>query len=158
MIRYSLVCEGGHEFDSWFPGSAAYDEQARRGLVECPFCRSTQVKKSIMSPRLAKGGLVEAPSESGPAKEAESAGETAAPVVMDERLVALRSMIREMRTAIAKHTTDVGSSFPEQARKMHAGETEHRPIRGEATREEVRDLVEDGVPILPVPALPDEWN
>ena len=156
MIRYSLVCENGHEFDSWFPGSDAYDEQARRGLVECPACRTTQVKKSIMAPRLSKGGS-EPASDSAPANES-SERQSPAPVVMDERLVALRTMIREMRTTIAKHTTDVGSAFPDEARKMHTGEIEHRPIRGEATADEARELIEDGVPIMPMPMLPDERN
>ena len=155
MIRYSLLCESSHEFDSWFPGSAAYDEQARRGLVECPLCRSTNVKKSIMSPRLGKGA--EAGVEAAPAEDGGDA-QPPAPVVMDERLVALRSMIREMRTAIARHTTDVGSAFPDEARRMHTGETEHRAIRGEATPDEARELLEDGVPILPMPMLPDERN
>ena len=156
MIRYSLICENAHEFDSWFPGSAAYDEQARRGLVECPMCRSTQVRKSIMAPRLAKGSVDPAPA-SPPSVDTGEA-QSPAPMVMDERLVALRSMIREMHSTIAKHTTDVGSAFPDEARKMHTGEIEHRPIRGAATPDEARELIEDGVPILPVPMLPDERN
>ena len=131
MIRYSLVCENGHQFDSWFPGSAAFDEQARRGLVECPMCRSLKVRKSIMAPRLAKG----ASGRRAELRTIAGAGEpqSPAPVVMDERLAALRTMIREMRATIARHTTDVGSAFSDEARKMHAGEIEHRPIRGEAT-------------------------
>lgn len=150
MIRYSLVCENEHEFDSWFPGSMAYDEQVRRGIVECPACGSAQVRKSIMAPRLGKSG--------GSATSDDGQEAATAPAVMDERLVALRGMIREMRAKIAEHTVDVGASFPEQARKMHYGEVEHRPIRGEARPEEARELVEEGVPILPVPVLPDERN
>lgn len=153
MIRYSLVCDSGHEFDSWFPGSAAYDEQARRGLVECPTCGSVQVRKSIMAPSLAKGGA----SASEPVEDA-ATPQAAVPVVMDERLAALRTMIREMRTSIAQHTTDVGPAFPDEARKMHNGDVEHRPIRGEATPDEARELIEDGVPILPIPMLPDDRN
>lgn len=157
MIRYSLVCENGHQFDSWFPGSAAYDEQARRGLVECPMCRSVQVRKSIMAPSVAKGGMsAGAPDGETPAGAEEPHPST--PVVMDERLAALRTMIREMRATIASHTTDVGAAFPDEARKMHNGETEHRPIRGEATPAEARELVEEGVPILPIPMLPDDRN
>ena len=155
MIRYSLQCEHDHQFDSWFPGSAAYDEQARRGLVECPVCRSTEVRKSIMAPRLAKG-TGEASREDAPS--ASDGMPEKPPAILDERLQALRTMIREMRTTIAKHTTDVGSAFPDEARRMHDGEIEHRPIRGEATPEEAKALIEDGVPILPVPMLPDERN
>lgn len=159
MIRYALQCEHDHEFDSWFPGSAAYDEQARRGLIECPFCRSAKVRKSIMSPRLGKGTFDATAEASGGVPATDIASPPAAtPAIMDERLVALRTMIREMRATIAKHTTDVGSSFPDEARRMHDGEIEHRPIRGEATPDEARALIEDGVPILPVPALPDERN
>lgn len=166
MIRYSLRCEDGHEFDSWFPGSAAYDEQVRRGLVECPLCHSTHVMKAIMAPRVArtdtpKALAARASSDETPVANSEGSGDQSPPpmpVVMDERLVALRSMIREMRTAIAERTTDVGSSFPDEARKMHFGEAEHKPIRGEATLAEARELIEDGVPILPVPTLPDDRN
>ena len=155
MIRYSLVCENGHEFDSWFPGSTAYDEQARRGLVECPVCQSLQVRKSIMAPRLAKGsGLT----LNQPAPEAENDSQATAPVVMDERLAALRAVIREMRATIDSQTTDVGAAFPDEARKMHNGEIETRPIRGEAAPREARELIEDGVPILPIPVLPDDRN
>ncbi len=154
MIRYSLVCENGHEFDSWFPDSGAYDEQARRGLVECPVCHSPQVRKSIMAPRLARGGSV----ESEPAAASTDELQASPPVVMDARLAALRAVIREMRATIDSQTTDVGSAFPDEARKMHNGEIENRPIRGEASPREARDLIEDGVPILPIPMLPDDRN
>ena len=157
MIRYSLQCEHEHEFDSWFPDSSAYDEQARRGLVECPLCRSTQVRKSIMSPRLAKGGA-EVPRDVGTPDSDGAVVSAQKPAILDERLLALRTMIRDMRTSIAKHTTDVGSAFPEEARRMHEGDIEHRPIRGEATPDEARALIEDCVPILPVPMLPDDRN
>ena len=155
MIRYSLVCENGHEFDSWFPDSAGYDEQARRGLVECPVCQSLKVRKSIMAPRLAKGGLMEA---NDTAPSAADEAQAATPVVMDARLSALRAVIREMRATIDSQTTDVGTAFPDEARKMHNGEIENRPIRGEASPQEARELIEDGVPILPIPVLPDDRN
>ncbi len=156
MIRYALVCENGHEFDSWFPGSAAFDEQARRGLVQCALCPSIHVRKSIMAPSLSKGGAVG--QAEGEALSEVKSDPPPAPTVMDERLVALRAMVRDMRTKIAEHTADVGSRFLEEARKMHYGEAEHRPIRGEAKPDDVRELLEEGVPILPVPMLPDERN
>ena len=149
MIRYTLACDNGHEFESWFPGSDAFDEQVRRGLVDCPSCRSTTIRKSIMAPALARGG-------GDPVSPV--AAEEVLPTVIDERLAALRTMVREMRDTIAKTTTDVGTAFPEEARKMHFGETEQRPIRGEASPDEARDLIDEGVPILPVPVLPDERN
>lgn len=154
MIRYSLVCEDGHEFDSWFPDSAAYDEQARRGLVECPVCHSLQVRKSIMAPRLVRGSGTEGEPVVPPADQTGPSP----PLVMDARLAAMRAMIREMRATIDSQTTDVGAAFPDEARKMHAGEIENRPIRGEASPREARELIEDGVPILPIPMLPDDRN
>ena len=157
MIRYALLCASGHAFDSWFPGSDAYDEQVRRGLVECPACRSTDIRKSIMAPRLAKGATDPLAQTQAPSVP-DVTGQSAPAPVLDERLAALRAAVREMRTAIARHTTDVGAAFPDEARRMHTGEIDARPIRGEATHEEARELLEDGVPILPVPMLPDDRN
>jgi hypothetical protein len=153
MIRYTLACDEGHEFESWFPGSAAFDEQARRGLVECPTCRSTHVRKSIMAPALTRGGG----EREAAAAESPVVAEPSSPAV-DEGPAALREMVRALRAAVVAHTTDVGAAFPEEARKMHFGEAEHRPIRGEATPDEARELIEDGVAIMPVPVLPEERN
>jgi hypothetical protein len=149
MIRYTLACDNGHEFESWFPGSDAFDQQVRRGLVECPSCRSTNIRKSIMAPALSRGSNE---------PELPPVAPDTHPVVMDERLVAPRMMVRDMRDTIARTTRDVGAAFPEEARKMHFGETEHQPIRGEASPDEARALIDEGVPILWVPVLPDERN
>lgn len=162
MIKYSLVCENGHEFDSWFANSDAFDVQAKRGFVECPHCRSTLVTKAIMAPRIVR-------TDRGPrhAEVREPTSTEAAPPVpsmpqpvalLDERQQALRQMVRELRQKIVENSVDVGSRFPEEARKMHEGETPQRSIHGQATFEEAKALVDDGIPVMPIPSLPEERN
>ena len=150
MIRYALVCDGLHKFESWFPGAEAYEQQVNRGLVTCPICNSAVVTKAIMAPNVAR---------------TDRGGPAAAPVaqpqqvaLLDEKMQALRAMMREMRARIIESTTDVGASFPEEARKIHEGEAEARPIRGEASWDEARALSEEGIEIMPIPVLPEERN
>lgn len=134
MIRYALACGNGHDFESWFGDSEAFETQRARGLVECPLCGSKEIEKRIMTPALAR------------AEEAAS----------DPRAADMRARLRALRAEIAEKTEDVGRRFPEEARRMHAGDAPERAIRGEASRDEARALLEEGVPILPVPILPDE--
>jgi hypothetical protein len=141
MIKYSLVCDKAHAFESWFPDSDSYDAQARRGLVACPECGSIHVQKAMMAPAVA-----------GRASTPEATGEVA---LLDERHAKLREVARAVRRQIIANTEDVGRKFPEEARAMHEGEMPTRSIRGEATPEEARSLLEDGVGVLPLPALPD---
>ena len=155
MIKYSLVCDAAHEFESWFPGSESYEEQARRGFVECPHCQSTKVSKAIMAPNVARKDRDAAPAE--PAAPAPPAAPQ--PVaLLDEKQQHLRAMIRDLHEKIVASSDDVGESFPEEARKMHEGETPARSIRGKASFEEARALLEDGIPVLPIPDLPEERN
>ena len=155
MIKYSLVCDAAHEFESWFPGSESYEEQARRGFVECPHCQSTKVSKAIMAPNVARKDRDAAPAE--PATPAPPAAPQ--PVaLLDEKQQHLRAMIRDLHEKIVASSDDVGESFPEEARKMHEGETPARSIRGKASFEEARALLEDGIPVLPIPDLPEERN
>ena len=145
MIKYALICDASHVFDSWFRDSDAYDLQARRGFVTCPDCHSAIVRKAIMAPAIAtRRGGAEAEPESA-----------AAVAVLDERDAARRKMMRKLRRHITDNTEDVGPRFPEEARAMHDGEMEARPIMGEATPREARALIEDGIAILPVPVPPD---
>jgi hypothetical protein len=150
MIRYALVCDGLHEFESWFPGAEAYDSQVKRGLVTCPICNSAAVTKAIMAPNIARKDR-EQPTEAPAAQPQQVA-------LLDEKMQALRAMMREMRAKIIEQTTDVGASFPEEARRIHEGEAESRPIRGEASWDEARALTEEGIEIMPIPTLPDERN
>ena len=165
MIRYSLQCERRHEFEIWFKNSADYDSQSKRGLVACPSCGSTKVEKALMTPSLGAGTKkrrAAAPSEpapSEPAPAAPAAGETKTPVAMvspQER--EFRAKLRELRDHLTKNAENVGGKFPEEARKMHYGEIEHRSIYGEASPQEAKDLADEGVEFHPLPVLPDERN
>ncbi len=124
MIRYALRCEAGHDFESWFNNSTAFDRQAARGLVACPMCGSAKVEKAIMAPSLSAGGE---PSPSAPAAEPEK---TPVAIVSKEE-VALRKKLKELRDHVVKNADYVGEKFPEEARRMHYGEIEHRSIYGE---------------------------
>jgi len=162
MIRYSLACERGHEFDSWFASSSAYDKQAKRGLVACPICGSTKVEKAIMAPRLARSDKaidVPAPPAAptpAPTAPAPQGPEPVAMISPQER--ELRTKLKELRDHLTKNAENVGRKFPEQARKMHYGEIEHRSIYGEASPQEAKDLHEEGIEFHPLPVLPDEHN
>ena len=155
MIRYALACNKGHSFDSWFQDSAAYDKQAKRGLVTCPHCGSAKVEKAIMAPRLsatAKKRKVPAEAAGAPAPDTQ-------PVAMiSPQEQEFRAKLKELREHIVKNADDVGQKFPEEARKMHYGETEHRSIYGVATPEDAKELAEEGIEFHPIPILPDERN
>jgi hypothetical protein len=159
MIKYALICDADHTFESWFPDSASYDKQVKRGLVTCPFCQTTKVSKAIMAPNVARKDkdrvLVANDDEAAPAPVAAPAQNIA---LLDEQQQQLRGMIRELHEKIVANTDDVGDSFPEEARKMHEGDAPARSIRGKASFEEARELLEDGIPVLPIPDLPEERN
>jgi hypothetical protein len=160
MIRYSLACENGHSFESWFDNSATYDKQVKRGLVMCPVCDTSKVEKAIMAPRLAHASnIAEArPVAASPPAEA-PASEPAAPVAMlspHER--EFRKKLKELRDHLTKNADYVGQRFPDEARKMHYGEIEHRSIYGEATPDQAKDLHDEGIEFHPLPVLPDERN
>jgi hypothetical protein len=156
MIHYALVCNKGHEFDGWFADSIAYDKQVKRKLVACPHCGSAKIDKAIMAPRLSgarkRKQPAELPSPAAPTPEK-------APVAMiSPREQELRSKLKELRDHLTKNADHVGQKFPEEARKMHYGETEHRSIYGEASPEDARALAEEGIEFHPLPILPDERN
>jgi hypothetical protein len=147
MIRYNLRCDRGHSFESWFQSSSAYDSQVKRKLVTCAVCGSAKVEKAIMAPQIAgskkRGGPVPADS-SMPATMAQ------------ER--ELRAELRELHDHLVKNADNVGTRFPKEARKMHYGDIEHRPIYGEASPEEAKSLIEEGVEVGSLPVLPDDRN
>jgi len=163
MIRYALACEKGHAFESWFQSSAAYDKQVKRGLVTCPVCNSAKVEKAIMAPQLSgtkKRGEASPPQEvSSSATPPATPPEAPAPVAMvspQER--ELRKKLKELREHLVKNADYVGKKFPEEARKMHYGEIEHRSIYGEASPDQAKELHEEGIEFHPLPVLPDERN
>jgi hypothetical protein len=162
MIRYALNCEKGHSFESWFQDSAAFDKQAKRALVSCPHCGSTKVEKAIMAPRLASSRKRNAAVEvetPAPVPMAPTSTPNNAPVAMiSPQEQVFRTKLKELREHLTKNADNVGQKFPEEARKMHYGEIEHRSIYGEATPKDAKDLLEEGIEFHPLPILPEERN
>ncbi len=148
MIRYALACEQAHEFESWFPSSGAYDAQAARGLLTCPYCGSTKIDKQIMAPRLARA-------EKEPVA---AAGPDQPMALLSERERAIRAMLKAVREHVMKHAEHVGDRFPEEARRIHYGEVEYRSIYGEASPAEARELLEEGIEVHPLPVIADDRN
>jgi hypothetical protein len=160
MIRYSLVCDDRHEFDIWFKNSADYDKQRKRSLVTCPVCGSAKVEKAIMAPRIVskKGrdrALAPAPVETAAPAEAPATESTSLMMAQEREL---RAKIKELRDHIVKNADNVGEKFPNEARAMHYGDKEHRPIYGEASPDEARALIDEGVEVSPLPTLPEDRN
>jgi hypothetical protein len=160
MIRYALRCDKAHDFESWFADSAAYDKQIKRKLIACPRCGSTKVEKAIMAPRLAgarKRAAAAEPRIDAPA--AADKAQAATPVAMiSPQEQELRTKLKELRDHLTKNADHVGVKFPEEARKMHYGEIEHRSIYGEASPEDAKALAEEGIEFHPLPILPEERN
>jgi len=145
MIKYSLICDQDHEFEGWFNSSDDYDTQRKRGFVECPNCGSQKVSKALMAPGVAgtkkTGGSNQAIANIAPQ--------------MPEEVV---SKIREIKQHIEKNSENVGDKFPEEARKIHYGESEARGIYGKASVKEAVELAEEGVGVVPIPDLPEDKN
>jgi hypothetical protein len=156
MIRYSLRCERGHGFESWFQSSSAYDSQVKRKLVTCPACGSAKVEKAIMAPQIvSKKGRDSAAPAAATSTDVTASGST--PLMMAQERE-LRAKLKELLDHIVKNADNVGERFPNEARKMHYGDIEHRPIYGEASPDEARSLIDEGVEVSPLPVLPDDRN
>lgn len=154
MILYALACDAGHRFDSWFRDSIAFDDQAERHLVSCPVCHSTIVAKTIMAPAVV--GAQPAPDVSPTGRvDAQATPQLA---LLDEPGQAFRAAVKAFRDRLMAEGKDVGRHFPDQARRMHDGDIPYQPIRGQASPDEARGLIEDGVMIMPLPSLPEELN
>ncbi|SHK20042.1 hypothetical protein SAMN02745194_04415 [Roseomonas rosea] len=152
MIHYQLRCSQEHGFDGWFKDSAAFDKLAATGLVDCPVCGDTKVRRDLMAPAIAKtrGEPVpvkapEAPPQAAPQEVAATAGPMPAQVL---------ALLQRMRAEVEKNCDHVGRDFAEEARKMHRGETERRGIYGEATAEEAESLADEGIEIGRIPWVP----
>ncbi|HEY5380496.1 MAG TPA: DUF1178 family protein [Pseudolabrys sp.] len=158
MIRYALNCDKGHGFESWFTDSGAYDKQAKRGLVTCPFCGSGKVDKAIMAPRLSGARKRKAPIEMPQAEVAPPPAAPAPVAMMSPQEQEIRGKLKELREHLTKNADDVGQKFPEETRKMHYGEIEHRSIYGVATPDDAKELAEEGIEFHPLPILPGERN
>lgn len=136
MIRYTLVCGNDHEFEGWFRSAAAYEEEETAGRLECPLCGDRSIRRAPMAPAVHTGNGRE-------------------PEGRRERLARMLKALRELQRYAEENFEDVGERFPEEARKIHYGEVEPRGIRGVARGEEVRELLEEGIEVLPLPRLPE---
>jgi hypothetical protein len=140
VIVFDLRCGTGHFFEAWFGSSAAYEEQNRRGLVVCPMCRSGDVEKAVMAPNVgAKGNR---------------AADAAPPHAMKAAMAALAAAQARM----LEESEWVGTAFAGKARAMHLGDEPVAQIHGQATPEQAKELIEEGVPVapLPMPVVPPE--
>lgn len=144
MIRYALACDAGHDFDSWFRSSDDFETQAKRGFVTCPVCGSIRVEKQLMSPQVRRTD------KSEPGQQDV--------VLVDPEAQALREKIAAFRAEVMSNSEDVGHRFAQEARDIHYGDAEKRSIRGQATMDDARALIEEGIDFLPIPELPDDRN
>ena len=139
MIKYTLTCKKGHQFESWFSNSDSFEDLKKKGHLECAVCSSKEIEKSLMAPKIASHGIEK-----------------------KERLIsaesALQKEIKILKNKIKKTAIDVGENFPTEARAMHYGEKEEKPIIGKTTLEEARDLAEEGIPFSPLPWNDDKIN
>jgi hypothetical protein len=136
MIRYALACDHQHEFEGWFGSSDDFDAQQAKGQISCPVCASAQVRKQLMTPAVA--GTKRKPQAVDPAQMQAAMGEA----------------LGRVRRHVEENFDDVGEDFAREARAIHEGKAEERGIYGQASPAEVRDLVEDGVPVAPLPPEP----
>lgn len=176
MIRYALGCGNGHAFEAWFRGFEDFERQREAGLVACPTCGTDDVDKKLMAPAVATSRAREARTgqQALAATDAAGAGSGSAghavtgspPPARTEPVataatsaqVELMARLRALRAQVTANAVDVGEAFPEEARKIHYGEREARGIYGAASREEVRELLDEGVAIMPLPVLPEDRN
>ncbi|MBK0328560.1 DUF1178 family protein [Rhodobacteraceae bacterium F11138] len=139
MIQYALKCVDDHCFDSWFQSAEAFETLISSGMVSCVVCGSTKVEKAIMSPRVSASRTSQE-KEAGPLSQPASPAEQA---------------IADLRRKIESESDYVGVNFAAEARAMHEGDLPERSIYGEARPEEARKLLEDGVPVAPLPFMPN---
>jgi len=150
VIRYALICETGHEFESWFQNSAASEKQLDRGLVACPLCGSSKVSKAIMAPAIASKKQD---------RKAEIAPEAPQPVaLLSEKEKETRKLLKALHEHVTKNAENVGDRFSKLARQMHHEEIDPRSIYGSAKPDELRSLLEEGVEVQPLPMLPEDRN
>lgn len=150
MIVFNLQCAKKHQFESWFKDSAAFDRQAKRGLVECPYCGSGKVEKALMAPRLS------GTKKSRKRAEPENLPTALGPDPATAKAAELHRQMAELRQHIEANFDAVGDKFAEEARKIHYGETERRNIYGQTSAQEAQELLDEGIEFAPVPWAPDK--
>jgi len=146
MIKFSLDCDNGHSFDGWFSSSKDFDDQQEKGLVSCPVCNCEKITKSLMAPSVSTS------------RKKDAQREKMAVATVNQAQAEIMTKMREIRDEVIKNADDVGDKFPEEARKIHYGEAKSRGIYGEANKEDVKELLEEGVSIAPLPILPEDAN
>jgi hypothetical protein len=148
MIRYTLTCAGGHGFDSWFQNAAAFGALQAAGQLACPVCGAVEVEKAMMAPTVVQGRPRAGTDAPAPSATAATRPSLATPQSD------LEAAIAALRRQIEENSDYVGLNFVAEARRMHDGDTPARPIHGEARPDEARKLIEDGVPVAPLPFVP----
>jgi hypothetical protein len=157
MIKYSLICDKEHAFEGWFSTGQDFDEQRQRNLVNCPMCNSSNITKTLMAPSISTSKTKLQPSKQikiEPVSDESPVANSPVPENFQQLVV----KIRELRSDILENSKNVGSKFPDEARKIHYGEVEKHPIYGQASAQDVKELVDEGVNILPIPTLPEDNN
>jgi len=142
MIRYNLICENEHNFDSWFKSSKSYNIQKKSNDILCPVCNSYNISKALMSP-----GILTKTNSSEKNK-----------LLNDKNSKIIRDGLLKLKKEIKNNADYVGADFPNEARKIFYKESKDRSIYGEATHDDVKDLIEEGIDILPLPETPDDKN
>lgn len=155
MIVFDLICQpAGHRFEGWFASSEAFVEQQRRGLVDCPHCGSVSVAKAPMAPAVPKKGN----QASVPAQPAQAAQVVSG---LPPEALAVMEKLAQMQAEALKQSRWVGDDFAETSRAIHYGEREAEAIHGQATLEQAKELLEEGVSVMPLPfpvVPPDQAN
>jgi hypothetical protein len=157
MIVFDLQCGNAHVFEAWFGSSADYTSQNKRHLIACPLCNNSTIKKAVMAPNVAAKGnqRLSHPSKAEPPETTQIVATTDTPVAGDgpspAEMKHVMELMSDFQAKVEETHTDVGDKFPEEVRKIHYGEAEHKPIFGEATLKEAADLQEEGIDILPLP-------
>lgn len=141
MIKFALICNREHEFEAWFRSNDDFDTQHNRGFVECPHCGSTKVGKALMAPAVST-----------------SRKQEKVALAMSAEHKRIMAEMKSMAEKVKANADNVGDKFADEARKIHFGEADPRAIYGEATQEEAKSLVEDGVDFMPLPVFPDDRN
>ena len=149
MIVYALQCSQGHGFEGWFRNSGAFEVQDAEGKLVCPVCETRSVTKALMAQALSRGGSPAPAQQSRPSMESHSA---------PEEMRKMRQFMTGLRKYVEQNADYVGPAFPEEARKIHYGETEERQIYGEASLKDLKELIEEGVDIAPLPPDLSEAN
>ena len=150
MIRYTLKCDKEHSFDSWFASAAAYESLQARGMVSCTICGSTAVEKALMAPAVRPARKAAA----APAPEARAGARAGAEGPLGAPQTSIEEAFAAMRQAVEAHSDYVGVNFVAEARAMHEGAKPERAIHGEARLDEAKALLDDGIPVMPLPFLP----